>query len=129
MLGLGLLFCAAGCPRPEPALHLRTEQALFDPGRGYRFAALPEVGASVVWLDVRYPAGFADDPPDKPGLAHLVEHLLFDVEIERDGRRTSIDAELRRITLGRNAATAADSTTYRTLLNLVGSVESVEILV
>ncbi|HEX4420811.1 MAG TPA: insulinase family protein [Kofleriaceae bacterium] len=116
VLGL-VVLCAAGCPRPEPALHLRTEQALFDPGKGYRFAALPEPRASIVWLDVRYPVGFADDPPDKPGLAHLVEHLLFDVELDRDGRKTSVDAELSRLALAHNAITTDDFTMYRTMLD------------
>jgi zinc protease len=27
---------------------------------------------------VHYDVGSADDPPDKEGLAHLVEHLMFD---------------------------------------------------
>jgi predicted Zn-dependent peptidase len=106
-----------GCIRPEPALHLHSMQAMFQLGRGYRFAALPEPSASVVWVDVRYPVGSADDPSGKPGLAHLVEHLLFDVEIEREGRKTSIDAELRGIALARNAFTTEDTTTFRTLIN------------
>src|SRR4051812_8100982 len=95
-LALGLL-CVIACAGHDPALALRAPEAVLDPGRGYRFAALPEPGASVIWLDVRYPVGFAEDAPDKPGLAHLVEHLLFDVELVRDGRLTSIEAELDRL--------------------------------
>lgn len=108
--------CLASCapiapPRPPP-----TPQGVFQPAPGYRFAALPEPGANVLWLDIRYPVGFVDDPPGKPGLAHLVEHLLFGVEIDRDGHKTSIEAELRRITLSFNADTREDLTTYHATL-------------
>ncbi|MBA3820921.1 MAG: insulinase family protein, partial [Deltaproteobacteria bacterium] len=102
-------------PEPDRRLDVRTSGATFESDRGYRFAALPEAGATVVRLDVRYPVGSADDPPGKAGLAHLVEHLLFAVEIDRDGTRTSIGAELGRLALSDNAVTHADHTTYQVL--------------
>jgi zinc protease len=102
---------------PDRRLQVKTSGSLFETDRGFQIAALPEEGSNVVWLDVRYPVGSADDPPGKAGLAHLVEHLLFDVEIVRGGRKTSIGAELGRIALSWNAATAADHTTYSTLID------------
>jgi zinc protease len=115
ILVLGVL-ALSGCAAREPAFALHTPQTVFRASPGYRFAALPEPDTSVIWLDVRYPVGFADDPADKPGLAHLVEHLLFDVEIDRNGHKSSIDAELRRLTLAYNADTTDDVTTYHTML-------------
>jgi predicted Zn-dependent peptidase len=67
--------------------------------RGYEFAVLPDASAEVVRLDVEYPVGSVDDPPGKEGLAHLVEHLLFDIEVPRPGGKTSIEAELGRVAL------------------------------
>lgn len=111
-------FVVGGCgavrkpPEPDRRLNVRAQGALFESDGGYQFAVLPEPSASIVRLDVRYPVGSADDPPGKEGLAHLVEHLLFDVEIDRGGTRTSIGAELERLALAYNAHTAADETTY-----------------
>lgn len=59
--------------------------------------------------------GSMDDPPGKEGLAHLVEHMLFDVEIPRGDKKTSISAELGRIALWWNAYTDKDHTTYQVL--------------
>jgi len=99
-------------PEPDRKLSVHTAGALFQSDLGYRFAALPEPNASIVRIDVRYPVGAADDPPGKEGLAHLVEHLLFDVEIKRADQTTSISAELGRFALWWNAETTEDFTTY-----------------
>ncbi len=89
--------------------------SVFESDRGYRFAVLPEPGAKLVRIDVRYPVGSADDPPGKPGLAHLVEHLLFDIEYSVGDHKTSIATEIGALALSSNAYTAADHTTYVTL--------------
>jgi zinc protease len=102
-------------PKPSSRLNITMTGDLFESGNGYRFAVLPEPDTDVIRLDVRYPVGAADDPPGKEGLAHLVEHLLFAVEVKRPGGPTSISAELGRISLSWNAFTARDSTTYVTL--------------
>lgn len=115
------LFVLAACstvikpPDPERRLNVHVGGAIFEAEGGFRFAALPDPDAKVIRLDVRYPVGSADDPPGKQGLAHLVEHLLFDVELARGANKTSIGAELGRLALSWNAETAADSTTYQTL--------------
>ncbi|HLL22520.1 MAG TPA: insulinase family protein, partial [Kofleriaceae bacterium] len=120
---LGLVIVVAlGCgtlrkpPEPDRRLDVRTSGALFESNNGYRFAALPEPGASVVKVTVRYPVGSVDDPPGKEGLAHVVEHLLHEIEVERDGKKTSIDAELGRIAMSRNAVTSIDATSYETVV-------------
>jgi zinc protease len=103
-------------PAPDRRLNVRTAGSTFDTDLGYRFGVLPEPGAKIVRLDVRYPVGAADDPPGKAGLAHLVEHLLFEVEIARGGLKTSVGAELSRLALSWNAHTNEDYTSYEVLL-------------
>jgi len=116
VLVLGAVIgCGAVLKPPEPSrrLELHVGGSAFESSAGFRFASIPEGRAGVVRLDVRYPVGSVDDPPGKEGLAHLVEHLLFEVEIERDGRKTSIKAELGRLALGLNAETTWDYTNYQ----------------
>jgi zinc protease len=103
-------------PAPDRRLDVQQTGSVFEASNGYRFAVIPELRSSVVRLDVRYPVGSADDPRGKEGLAHLVEHLLFDVEYAAGGSRTSINAELGRVALSWNAETHEDYTTYQTLL-------------
>jgi zinc protease len=102
-------------PAPDRRLNIKQSGSVFEANNGYRFAVLPEPGASVIRLDVRYPVGSADDPKGKEGLAHLVEHMLFDVEYSRGAAKTSISAELGRVAIAWNAATYADYTSYQTV--------------
>lgn len=44
---------------------------------GLEVVALPITNANETVLMVWYRAGSADDPPEKPGLAHYVEHVTF----------------------------------------------------
>ncbi len=99
-------------PEPDRRLGVHTQGTTFDSDRGFRFVVLPEPGSKVVRLDVRYPVGSVDDPPGKEGLAHLVEHLLTEIVIDRNGASTSIDGELARVALSFNASTNTDSTTF-----------------
>ncbi|HVJ89387.1 MAG TPA: insulinase family protein, partial [Labilithrix sp.] len=112
-----LVACGAVLKPPEPSrrldVHMKGETFAID--RGYRFAVLPEPGTNVVRLHVRYPVGSVDDPPGKEGLAHLVEHLLFQVELARGATKTSIGAELGRAAISWNATTHADYTSYDVL--------------
>jgi zinc protease len=113
------LGCVIGCgavlkpPEPSRRLEVHVAGSAFESSAGFRFASIPEDRAGIVRMDVRYPVGSVDDPPGKEGLAHLVEHLLFDVEIDRDGHKTSINAELGRLALSWNAETTSDNTTYQ----------------
>ncbi len=116
--GMVAFACACGAvvkpAEPDRRLAIHSSGALFDASNGFHFAALPDDTAQVVRLDVRYPVGEIDDPPGKEGLAHLVEHLMFDVMIVRDGKRTSVGAELGRLALSWNAETTKDYTHYET---------------
>lgn len=102
-------------PDPDRRLGVHTQGTTFDADRGYRFVVLPEADAKLIRLDVRYPVGSVDDPIGKEGLAHLVEHLLTEVDVTRDGTRTSIDSELASVALSFNAHTGTDATTYEAI--------------
>jgi zinc protease len=104
-------------PAPDRRLNIQQSGSVFESSNGYRFAVLPQPESRVVRLDVRYPVGSADDPKGKEGLAHLVEHLLFDVEYSRGGTKTSVSAELGRLAISSNAETHADYTVYQTLFS------------
>jgi len=112
VLGCGTLLKP---PDPDRRLSVQTAGTTFDSDRGYRFVVLPEDNANVIRIDVRYPVGAIDDPVGKEGLAHLVEHLLTEVEVTRDGVKTSLEAELGRVGLSFNARTSADYTVYEAL--------------
>jgi zinc protease len=117
--GAVVLVVACGAvlkpPAPDRRLNIKQTGSVFEANNGYQFAVLPEPGSNVIRLDVRYPVGAADDPKGKEGLAHLVEHMLFDVEYTRGANKTSISAELGRLAIAWNAATYPDYTTYQTV--------------
>src|SRR5262249_4937022 len=46
-------------------------------GNGLRAVIVPDATTQMVEVDVRYDVGSREDPPGKAGLAHLVEHLMF----------------------------------------------------
>lgn len=112
VLGCGTLLRP---PDPDRRLSVKTDGTTFDSDRGYRFVVLPEENANVIRVDTRYPVGAIDDPVGKEGLAHLVEHLLTEVEVTRDGAKTSLDAELGRVALSYNARTTTDYSVYEIL--------------
>jgi zinc protease len=104
-------------PAPDRRLNIVQTGSVFEASNGYQFAVLPEARSNVVRMDIRYPVGAADDPAGKAGLAHLVEHLLFDVEYAKGGEKTSVSAELGRVALSWNAETHEDYTSYQTLFS------------
>ena len=113
VLVVGLSLQAPGCGALRPASPNRTlrvpvKGSFFKTTNGYMFSVLEDSSARLVRLDVRYPVGWADDPKGKEGLAHLVEHLPFEFDIERDGRTTSISDEFGRLSTYSNAMTDAD---------------------
>ncbi|HSD90140.1 MAG TPA: insulinase family protein [Kofleriaceae bacterium] len=116
---VGVLLAACGQlrkpPDPDRRLNIQQSGTMFESSNGYRFAALPEPGSKAIRVDVRYPVGASDDPPGKEGLAHLVEHMLFEIEFNQGGAKTSINAELGKVALSWNAETSEDFTTYQTI--------------
>ena len=54
---------------------------------GMRFVIMPDPTTELVEVDVHYDVGSREDPQGKAGLAHLVEHLMF--QTRPDGPNTA----------------------------------------
>jgi zinc protease len=52
---------------------------------GLRFVIAPDASTQLVEVDVRYEVGSREDPEGKAGLAHLVEHLMFQLKPDGEG--------------------------------------------
>jgi zinc protease len=80
LLAAGVLLALSVSPdtdaRDLPPLSLPVEQHVL--ANGLHVVLAPDPAADGATLVVRYDVGSADDPPGKEGLAHLVEHMMFD---------------------------------------------------
>ncbi len=78
---------------------------------GLRLVIMRAATTQLVEVDVRYEVGSREDPPGKAGLAHLVEHLMF--QQRPDGPATKpLMHFLQLATLNMNAYTNWDTTHY-----------------
>jgi zinc protease len=78
---------------------------------GLRFIVMPDPTTQLAEIDVRYEVGAREDPPGKAGLAHLVEHLMF--QQRPDGSTSEpIMQVLLQNALNMNAYTNWDTTHY-----------------
>ncbi len=66
----------AAAKAPRPTLDLPVQG--FELANGMRVVVAPDPSLDEVTVVVHYAVGSADDPEGKDGLAHLVEHLMFD---------------------------------------------------
>jgi zinc protease len=78
---------------------------------GLRFVVMPDATTQLVEIDVRYEVGSREDPPGKAGLAHLVEHLMFQQRPDGSGSRPLMSF-LHEAALNLNAYTNWDTTHY-----------------
>lgn len=80
---------------------------------GLRFVLMPDATTQLVEVDIRYEVGSKEDPPGKAGLAHLVEHMMF--QLKPDGPTTPpLMQAIGDISTFFNAYTNWDSTHYMT---------------
>lgn len=79
---------------------------------GLRFVLMPDASTQLVEVDVRYAVGSLDDPPGKAGLAHLVEHLMFNQKPDGPNSPPMMQA-INDITTAFNAYTIWDTTHYK----------------
>ncbi|HEY4180143.1 MAG TPA: insulinase family protein [Kofleriaceae bacterium] len=116
---LGLVTAAAllgGCfaqvrqPPPAPPrttkLDIDIQQALL--ANGLRVVLVRDPHAREVQVTMRYGVGSIDDPAGQEGVAHLVEHLMFQQKL---GEQT-LFAKLQTATSEFNAGTSHDATRY-----------------
>lgn len=110
-LGVIGAACAPVMPRPtEPLRETKLEFAAseFELPNGLKVAVLPSSGPQLLTLTMHMAVGAIDDPSDMPGLAHVVEHMMFAQPL----RATTINAEMARLTIAYNAETKLDATDY-----------------
>jgi zinc protease len=119
-------ICAAAAlscrpaPLPDPnfgglehgrrTLDLRNDVQLLELTNGMKVAMIADDRTNLVSVDVRYRVGAAQDPAGHAGLAHLLEHLTFQVAADSQGG--SIFDKLQAIAIEFNAYTVHDVTHY-----------------
>ncbi len=107
-------FLCASCQTSTPKIAFKHGEKR---GRleknGLRFVIMPDTTTQLVEVDVRYEVGSREDPPGKAGLAHLVEHLMF--QQKPDGPQTKpLMHFLLQAAVNMNAYTNWDTTHYMT---------------
>lgn len=123
---LTLVFAGCGTAIPTlkpPSLELTTHPLRYEfayqqwnADNGATLIVAPDDKTNLLKVDVRYRVGAAEDPPGKSGLAHLVEHLMFQLP-STSGNSPTISQQLERLALTHNAYTTWDETHYMTVAN------------
>jgi len=108
-----MLSCSADAPR---FAFNSTERRGVINANGLRFVIMPDPSTQLVEVDVHYEVGAREDPEGKAGLAHLVEHLMF--QTRPDGPDTQpIFQTLLDMSTFMNAFTNEDMTHYWTTVH------------
>ncbi|NVB84436.1 MAG: insulinase family protein [Kofleriaceae bacterium] len=109
----GLLLC--GClaaPRvpasPPRQANLGLAISSYLLANGLRVVLVNDPDAPAVQVTMRYQVGSVDDPADHPGMAHLVEHLMYEQVLDGE----SLLARFEDVATFYNATTTHDATTY-----------------
>lgn len=122
-LGLAVLAFLVACPSPPPRTAFTYTELRARLPNGLRFVIMPDATTTQVEVDVRYEVGSREDPPGKAGLAHLVEHLMF--QQRPDGPDTApLMKSIDQLTTFFNAYTNWDTTHYM----LAGRAEQLDAL-
>lgn len=99
---------------PERNWNFRTPRHGVQLDNGIRAVLVADWSSGLVEVGVRYRVGAIHDPPGKSGLAHLVEHLLFEQRPPAT-EQPRLGTRLRDLALYHNAFTRPDSTHYLAL--------------
>ncbi|MBC8066770.1 MAG: insulinase family protein [Deltaproteobacteria bacterium] len=98
-------------PQPSRDLQIPGNGFYKQFDNGLELFIVPDAYTRLVQFDVRQQVGSREDPPGKDGMAHFVEHLMFQMPVEGPGT-TRVMSDLPQHTLFFNAYTAADQTHY-----------------
>jgi zinc protease len=105
------LYAVASCGPTTPQFTFNTAERRGTLANGLRFVVMPDTTTKLVEVDVRYDVGAREDPPGRSGLAHLVEHLMF--QARPDGETTPpLFRAIMDLSTTFNAYTVEDSTHY-----------------
>lgn len=109
LAALALLVACREPPKRSVFTHIEKRGTLES--NGLRFVIMPDATTTQVEVDVRYDVGSREDPPGKAGIAHLVEHMMF--QQRPDGPQTApLMASIGQLTTFFNAYTNWDTTHY-----------------
>lgn len=81
---------------------------------GFRVVVQSDKVQKLLRMEVRYTVGAGADPTGKQGLAHLVEHLMFEGPVNDEPGSESLSDALGKLTTYWNAFTTLDTTSYLT---------------
>ncbi|MDB4960526.1 MAG: Peptidase, family [Myxococcales bacterium] len=124
---VALCACALGShppPAPPRTTNVKLAISSVELANGLRVVLVQDPRASEVQVTMRYQVGSIDDPAGQEGVAHLVEHLMFQQVLGNQ----SLFARLEGIATHFNASTTFDATTYvqRTDVSHLEEVLSIE---
>ncbi len=114
VVGWVVVLVLGGCavPHPPPAPPRQTNLDLtisqLELANGLRVVLVRDPRATDIQVTMRYLVGSADDPADQAGVAHFVEHLMFQQVLGAQ----SLFAHLEQSATSFNATTTWDATTY-----------------
>ena len=111
------------CTAKDPSYKFTYAEMRARIDNGLRMVIIPDKTTSLVHVDVRYEVGSNEDPPGKAGLAHLVEHMMFQHRMLGPDKPATFDI-LPQLALLYNAYTTYDQTHYY----LIGPKEDLETL-
>jgi zinc protease len=107
-----MLFTACNPEQPRFAFKTSEKRGRIETN-GMRFVLLPDLTTELVEVDMHYEVGAKEDPPGKAGIAHLAEHLMF--QLKPDGPTTPpLMQVINDISTFFNAYTSWDMTHYMT---------------
>ncbi len=111
---LALVACGAlqlSCTPKTPTytINYAEQRAALD--NGLRMVIIPDKNTPMGHGSVRYEVGSTEDPEGKAGLAHLVEHMMFQHRFLGPDKPATFDI-IRQIAIGYNAFTSFDYTHY-----------------
>ena len=110
-LGLAAIALLVACPSPPPRTSFTYTELRSKLPNGLRYVIMPDATTTQVEVDIRYDVGSREDPPGKAGIAHLVEHLMF--QQRPDGPDTApLMKSINQLTTFFNAYTNWDTTHY-----------------
>ncbi|MCW5803079.1 MAG: insulinase family protein [Deltaproteobacteria bacterium] len=109
-IAVALAACTFRPPPPAPPRRTNLELGITagELPNGLRIVLVQDPRAAELRVTMRYQVGSIDDPPDRRGIAHLVEHLMFQQVLGAD----TLYAHLERSATEFNASTSPDATTY-----------------
>lgn len=76
---VAVAISSCGASDPKFAFKYAEKRGVLE-SNGLRFVIVPDPSTSLVEVDVRYEVGSREDPEGKAGLAHLAEHLMFQLK-------------------------------------------------